>query len=292
MAVQTVKKYNYEKPISVESPPFFQVESVSMDTSCVINRSHQAEHYKIFYIEKGDGDYQIDFQKFSIHGAGIFFLSPGQTLTIDAEKFKFGYRISFNRDFYCVQMHGKEIACNGVLFNNVHRAAFLQLEHADKETFCRQVQSMIDELKNPGPAHQEMLETYLRLFLIESLRIQSKQNIPAAVEEDSKSATVSEFITLVDTHFREIHAVSGYAEKLFITPKSLSKRLKAHNYKTPTEVIRDRIVLEAKRDLLYSDKSVQEIAYDLGFEDPAYFGRVFKKAAGVSPQGFKTEFAG
>ena len=86
-------------------------------------------------------------------------------------------------------------------------------------------------------------------------------------------------------------ALSEYAELLFVSPKSLTKRLKALDHKTPTNIIRDRIILQAKRDLRFTDKSVKEIAFELGFEDPAYFTRLFKKSEAVSPLQYRTAYS-
>ena len=61
-------------------------------------------------------------------------------------------------------------------------------------------------------------------------------------------------------------------------------------YKKPTEIVRDRIILEAKRQLRYSEKAIKEIAYDLGFEDPTYFNRIFKKAESVSPKQYRVNY--
>ena len=105
---------------------------------------------------------------------------------------------------------------------------------------------------------------------------------------NGENRLVGDYIALVDKHFREIHSVSDYAERLFVSPKSLAKRLNALGHKTPKEILRDRIVLEAQRDLRYSDKSVKEIAFDLGFDDPAYFTRYFKKATGQSPLNYRS----
>jgi AraC-like DNA-binding protein len=149
---------------------------------------------------------------------------------------------------------------------------------------------MIRELENPGKAHREMLETYLRMFLIEVLRMYDERVDWEVKESDSESRLAEEFIALVEKHFRSMHAVSDYAEKLFVSPKSLAKRLNAHRYKTPTEIIRDRVVLEAKRDLRYTAKTIKEIAFELGFEDPAYFTRYFKKSAGESPQAYRDTY--
>ncbi|MEM6966110.1 MAG: helix-turn-helix transcriptional regulator, partial [Bacteroidota bacterium] len=163
------------------------------------------------------------------------------------------------------------------------------LQRKDVSTFAMIFQNMIRELENPGKAHRELLETYLRMLLIEALRKLDEAQ-PEPPPQDTANRLVGDFIALVDKNFRQIHAVSAYAEKLYVSPKSLSKRLHASGYKTPTEVIRNRIVLEAKRDLRYTQKSVKEIAFELGFDDPAYFTRFFKKAENQSPQAYRATF--
>lgn len=290
MSISSVQKYRYQEPLSGAVPVFFEVQRIQLETSCVANHNHRSDHYKIYFLEEGMGRYQIDFQGVEINGTGIFCLSPGQVLTVETESVKSGYEIAFNREFYCVETHGKEIACNGVLFNNVHRATSLQLSKEEAVTYQGLVGNMIRELERPGKAHREMLETYLRMFLIEVLRMSDERADWEAEVNDSESRLAEDFIALVEKHFRTIHAISEYAGKLFVSPKSLAKRLKAHGYKTPTEVVRDRVVLEAKRDLRYTSKTIKEIAFELGFEDPAYFTRYFKKATEESPQAYRDTY--
>ena len=290
MFISAAQTYSFQPKLDAASPNFFEVSRIQLEKSCIANRDHRAEHYKIFFIEEGSGQYQIDFNEFKIEGSGIFCLSPGQVLTVNSESMKSGYEIRFNREFYCVETHGKEIACNGVLFNNVHKATVIPLEKDELLIFQQTIQNIIRELEQPGKAHREILETYLRMFLIEALRqYDQKSMVTATAESDAPNRLTGDFIALVDKHFRELHAISDYAEKLFVSPKSLSKRLNADGYPTPTEVLRNRIMIEAKRDLRYTQKSIKEIAFDLGFEDPAYFTRYFKKAAGQSPANYRTE---
>ncbi|MEO1713481.1 MAG: helix-turn-helix domain-containing protein, partial [Bacteroidota bacterium] len=99
--------------------------------------------------------------------------------------------------------------------------------------------------------------------------------------------TIRKFNFLVDMHFREKRKVKDYAELLFKSPKTLSNLFAIYNQRSPQQIIQDRIVLEAKRLLKYTDRSNQEVAYDLGFEDPAYFSRFFRKNTGLSPSAFK-----
>ena len=289
MALAKIKSYQYT-PTKNQASAQFAVEKVQLETSCRNYQSHRSEAYKIFFVEEGSGKYQIDFQDIEITGSGIFFLSPGQALQVLEEHLSRATQISFNREFYCIETHGKEIACNGVLFNNMHKGTYLNLDESTGVLFKGFIQKLVDELENPGRAHREMLETYLRLILIEALRLNEIEHSAMAVSSEQESRMVGDFIALVDKNFRSIHSVSAYAEQLFISPKSLAKRLKLEGYPRATEIIRDRIVLEAKRDLRYTQKSIKEIAIDLGFEDPGYFTRLFKKAETNSPQNYRLSF--
>lgn len=290
MSIRSVQRYTFEDSQQLTNPPHFEIAAINLETSCVANENEQSKYFKIYWIEEGMGEYQIDFKQFSIQNSGLFFLSPGQILTVNTEKVKSGYQISFDKDFYCVETHGKEIACNGVLFNNVHKATMIPLEKEDKPYFVDVLEKMISEIEHPGPAHRALLETYLRMFLIGALRKWKTSHALPEVEEDDSSQLAGEFIALVEKQYANHHSVSDYASQLGVSPKSLTKRLHLHGYPTPTTIIRDRIVLQAKRALRFTEKTVKEIAFDLGFEDPAYFTRYFKKSEGISPLAYKEQF--
>lgn len=283
MSLRTITKYTYGSSLQEHQIPHFSVNEISVDIHCSAIEDQVSDYYKIYWIEDGSGTYEIDFTTFDIEGAGVFCLSPGQIFSVHNEKVKRAYEISFDKDFYCVEVHGKEIACNGLLFNNVHRATGISIPEAEISSFSVIVQNMIAEFKNQGNAHREMLETYLRMLMIQTLRHIDLQELKENKETHQQNQTVIDFIALVDKDFKAIHAVSEYAAKLYISPKSLTKKLNALGYPTPTRIIRDRIMIEAKRALKYTSENVKEIAYELGFEDPAYFSRLFAKAEGVTP---------
>jgi len=287
MALTTTAKYTFSDHALKENQPHFEVTSLHLDTHCVAFKNEVTDRYKIFWVEDGSGEYSVDDIEFSIEGSGVFCLSPGQIFSVRSEKIKSAYQISFDKDFYCVETHGKEIACNGLLFNNVHRATVVNVPKEEVAMFQSLVSQMITELENKGSAHQVMLETFLRMFLIQTLRLQETQEATTTSVTHQQDPLVQEFIALVDKNFREEHTVAGYAEKLFIAPKSLSKKLNALGYPTPLQVIKNRIILEAKRKLKFTDSSVKEVAFDLGFEDPGYFTRLFGKAVGQSPAKYR-----
>lgn len=287
MALTTKETHIFQDFKLKDQSPFFEVTSLKVDTYCVANQNEISDYYKIYWIENGTGTYQIDFKEFTIEGTGIFCLSPGQVFTIKNEKVKSAYQIAFDKDFYCVETHGKEIACNGLLFNNVHRATAISVKEEEKALFQNIIDQMVVELKSKGSAHREMLETYLRMFLIQTLRIVNHQKPTIKDITTKQNNLAQDFIALVEKHFRTEHSVTSYAEKLFVAPKSLAKRLHALDYPSPSQIIKDRLVLEAKRQLKFSTKTVREIAFELGFEDPAYFSRLFSKNAGISPAQYR-----
>ena len=283
MAISSINNYTYKDKNVLEHHPHFAVNRISVDTYCSAFEDQVSEYYKIYWIEDGSGTYDIDFTSFNIIGSGVFCISPGQIFSVRNEKVKIAYEISFDKEFYCVETHGKEIACNGLLFNNVHRATGVSIPKSDIPIFSTIIDNLIKEFDNPGNAHREMLETYLRMFMIQTLRQIDEQELSKGAESHKKNQTAIDFIALVDKQFRTVHSVREYAAQLFISPKSLTKKLNALGYPTPTKVIRERLIIEAKRALKYSTENVKEIAFDLGFEDPAYFSRLFAKEEGMTP---------
>lgn len=128
----------------------------------------------------------------------------------------------------------------------------------------------------------------IKQLIIQATRAWKKQNLrgsslPVPGEED----LFRNFSRLVEIHFRSKHSVAEYADLLSIAPKTLSTRLKRLKLDNPNDVIKNRIVLEAKRLLMYTDSSIKEVAYQLGYDDPAYFSRVFSQCSGCTPAAFR-----
>jgi AraC family transcriptional regulator, transcriptional activator of pobA len=141
-------------------------------------------------------------------------------------------------------------------------------------------------MQNQALAQYELLVSYLKIFLITASRLKTEQQPEAkqAVEDLKEPFILQNLKDSIEKDFKTKHSASDYADALNISSKALAKITKTYFNKTLTELISERIVIEAKRELYLTNKSVKEIAYELGYEDEHYFSRFFKTNADVSPQ--------
>jgi AraC-like DNA-binding protein len=154
------------------------------------------------------------------------------------------------------------------------------------------VESIKRELEDEDSSMEEMLRIFLKQIIIQSTRIWKKAHQVSSEEARQEVEFSRNFSQLVEWHYTRHHTVAEYADLLNITPKALNKRVTRHTDDTPNDIIKKRIVLEAKRLLVHTGLSVKEIGYKLGYDDPSYFIRLFTKQADVTPQGFRQQYQG
>ena len=278
MAIQNLKTYKYQD--------IFSLQTVQFEKACVVNRPEQINNYRIFWIREGKGNYQIDFNSYSFNSNVIFFLSPGQMFSIDSEEIKEAYQLSFNRDFYCIQTHDTEVACNGFLFNNIYETPFVSPSTKETARLDRILTNLIEEFELEETAKYDMLQSFLKQFIVYSVRVKKEYDV---IKEDTETKLFKDFSLLVEQNFKKLHSVTEYANRLGLSPKSLTKNFQKNGSQIPSDFIKSRIITEAKRQLLYTNSAVKYIAFDLGFNDPAYFSRFFTKATGQSPKEFQKQ---
>ncbi|AQS94470.1 AraC family transcriptional regulator [Polaribacter sp. BM10] len=279
MAVQDIVKHTFKD--------IFSVSTVRFDKACTIDHSVQQNAYTIYWIQEGSGTYNIDFKQYQFDDNVLFFLSPGQVFTVDSEQIKTAYKLTFVKDFYCIQTHDAEVACNGILFNNIYETPFVKPCKKDTYKLDFILTSLLEEFQQNETAQYDMLQAYLKQFIISAVRVKKENHV---VKEDVETRLFKDFSLLVEQNYKTLHSVTDYAKRLGLSPKSITKHFQKAGTTSPSEFIKNRILLEAKRLLIYTDKTVKEIAFELGFNDPAYFTRFFTKAISKSPLQFKKDY--
>ncbi len=196
---------------------------------------------------------------------------------------------SFNREFYCIKDHDHEVSCNGILFFGTSDHPIITLDEDQQKKFELLFAVFEDEFKTKDNIQEEMLEMLLKRLIIKLTRLAKVQFISEEANE-SQVDIIRKFNVLVEQHFKTKHQVADYADLLFKSPKTLSNLFLKLGQHSPLQIIHNRIALEGRRLLVYTDKTAKEIAYDLGYEDASAFHKLFKKNVGKTPQAFKSQF--
>lgn len=198
--------------------------------------------------------------------------------------------LRFNRPFYCIADHDSEVGCKGVLYFGSSNVPKVQLEEENVQVLDPLWRLLEKEMQAHDNLQLEMLQMLLKRLLILCTRLYKQQQDYLSLPE-SNLAVVREFNFLVEAHFRKKHTVAEYAELLHKSPKTLSNLFHKIGDKTPLAIIQERRLLEAKRALAYTQESISEIGYEIGFPDVQTFGRFFKRYAGCSPSEFRKQAA-
>ncbi|WP_282161882.1 helix-turn-helix domain-containing protein [Ulvibacterium marinum] len=192
----------------------------------------------------------------------------------------------FNREFYCIRDHDEEVSCNGILFFGTQDIPIVSIPENQRPKFNLLYQVFVEEFSTPDNIQGDMLQMLLKRLIIICTRLAKEQHIVKKLDNEQVDV-IRKFNVLVDTHYKTKRKVSDYADMLYKSPKTLSNLFAIYNQKSPQQIILDRLALEAKRLINFTDKQNQEIAYELGFNDPAHFSRFFKKMIGQSPTKYR-----
>jgi AraC family transcriptional activator of pobA len=261
----------------------------SFDDNSYFDHVQRNNYFSVIWVTEGTGKIKADFSEYDFTAGTLFAFGPYQPFMLSSTGAIKGFAIHFHTDFFCIFKHHQEVACSGVLFNNIYHPPFLQINEVTAATFVMLLEQIKTEMQNPALAQYELLVSYLKIFLITASRLKALQQ-PEALQEitgNDEPFILQKLKDNIEQHFKTKHTASDYADLLNITPKALAKITKTHFNKTLTNLIAERIIIEAKRELYLTDKPVKEIAYELGYSDEAYFSRFFKTNADVSPQMFR-----
>lgn len=251
----------------------------------LVQELHRHNFFFVLFLEKGKGEHSIDFTNYPVDDYSVFFMRPGQVHQLTLQQGSKGYLMQFNRDFYTP----KEEPVNFVLRKVSHKN-HCPLSVEKFRRLLSQLSFIFEEYNQKQDHYKEVVKASLEILFVELVR-QSKS--PKEITNDSNKYSqnqLEEFLELLQKHIVTHKQVTQYTEMMHLTTFQLNKITKETVGKSCSQLINEQIVLEAKRSLLATVNQVNQIAFDLGFEDPSYFIRFFKKHTNQSPEAFRKNF--
>lgn len=249
---------------------------------------HRHDFYTIYWIKKGKLLHTIDAVTHEVKKNTLFFVAPGQVHNLQATEKIDGYMIAFREAFMCLKDQSQVSGINSGLFFNNQFSSVLQLDDEQEKDIEAIIRLMMKELALREPEYETALHGLLRYFLVLASRIKGESlSISSEQHAAHNSSIFLKFKNLIEEKYQYLKNVSDYAGLLHIKPVLLNEISKQLSGITAGEHIRNRVILEAQRYLYNTDLTAKEIAYKLGFDDPHYFSRFFKKYTNQSPSEFK-----
>lgn len=246
---------------------------------------HRHTFFYVLVLEKGAGEHVIDFISYPIHDNSVFFIRPCQVHQLALKAGSKGYLIEFNADFYMPP----DTAAMQVLRKVSHKN-YCPVEEERFKNMQSILAGMLQEFNGKQERYLDVIKSTLNIFFIELSRQSRSPSSIAQHNDDFMQERLEEFIELVERNMVTNKEVSFYAGQLHITNYQLNAITKATLGRTPSDIINEHIILQAKRNLLATTSQVNQVAYDLGYEDVSYFIRFFKKHTGHSPEAFRQNF--
>ncbi|EMQ95496.1 Transcriptional regulator, AraC family [Xanthomarina gelatinilytica] len=257
----------------------------------LIHIPHRHDFYLCVLFTKGAGVHEIDFNAYKIQSGKVFFLKPGQTHYWKFETKPEGFIFFHSQAFY--ELHFLEHRLQSFpFFYSLQNPPVLQLSQEKLLDLSLKFQELYIEYLEMNVFREVKIVNLMSYIYIELTRVYSK---PVSSDFGCSSnyyAIFEKLEALIDHHFYKQKLPKFYAEKLCVSTKHLNRIVKETINKTTSQLISERVILEAKRLLVHSKDQLTEIGNTLGFSDDAYFSKYFKSKTGITPSGFRKKYMG
>lgn len=277
--VRHIKDSFFEDRFSIRA-----IESLLVEGD-LLHDLHRHDFYFVLFVKSGAGEHEIDFIKYEVDNYSVFFIRPGQVHQLKLKKGTTGFMLQFTTDFYAPRENP-----SNVVLRKVSNKNHCHLSTKRFEKIAVLLQTIFQEFAQKQDRYKEVVKASLDIIFIELVR-QSRN--PNNITNETNLYAQERLEELQDLLEKNIHTkkqVSEYAEMLSITPYQLNAITKTSLQKTASELINEHITLEAKRILISTGNQVNQVADMLGYDDPSYFIRFFKKQTGFTPETFRQNF--
>jgi len=250
-----------------------------------ISIPHRHSFFLTVLFTQGSGIHEIDFERYEIRAGSLFMLNPGQTHHWELSEDIEGVIFFHSQIFFDVQFSQQSVY-NFPFFYSVHNPSALFLEadsyHKVKEQFLQ----LLHEFQKPDIQSAQKLASLLNCLYIDLSRLYLQGEKQLLLRVEQNSSYLRQLESLIEKNYKSEKSAAAYADQLNISMRHLNRLTQKTLNKSTTQLITERVILEARRLLVYHSSSLAEIAYQLGYEDYAYFSRLFKKWTGQTPSEF------
>ena len=244
--------------------------------------------YVALWVTEGAGEHYIDFTAYTIQPNSLYFLTPGQVHFWEIDSSVSGIAILFKEEFFFLNQLKHDFLHQFDFYHRTDKEPVIYLCPERVDYFEKLFESLLYEYKSREFGRSIVISSLLQLLLVQAQREYHTNKTEHAMM--TGSVLTSQYQKLITEHFLTRRTVQEYAELLCVTPGYLTETVKKVTGLPAGVLIRQRIVLSAKRLLVHTNQTISEICYQLNFNDPSYFCRFFKREAGQSPAMYRKDF--
>lgn len=248
---------------------------------------HRHEYYAIIFIEEGTGIHYVDFNEYKVEDKSIFFILPGQMHQLLFFSPPKGRIVLFTDDFLMANAIPEKMINDIYLFNEYGISPPLTVADTQMPVYKNILTQMEYFTQSLESYTTEAFGSLVRLFLIQSNNQCSLMKSDNTQLAEGGNHLIRPFKQLLEKRFAANHMVADYASELAVTADYLNKTLKSLTGVSAKDHIQNKLIIEAKRSLIFSEISNKELAFYLGFEESAHFNNFFKKMTGLTPSEFR-----
>lgn len=242
---------------------------------------HKHDFFQVMLVTSGRGFHQIDFEKHKVLPGQMFLMKPGQMHSWELGKTVKGFIVEFNTQ----SLNAFKESAALIEDFSLSPDAYTFTNKKNFNEIIELTKTMINEFEKQREMHDLCLQGLLTSFLVQIIR-----SYQSNLKQHKTLSIIERFKDLLEKNFKEAHSVEFYAHELNVSPKALTMQFSRSLGKPPSQLIQDRLLLEAKRFLSFSQLSIADIGYELGFEDANYFSRFFRKHMKMTPARFRKDF--
>lgn len=266
---------------------FIHIESIatrSEYSAWVIKPHRHGKLLQIVFIERGNAEIELDNQKISVKLPTAIIVPPNAVHGFQFTPCTQGYVLTIAEPIVNQATQSRASGYLRALSVKPQVVTFMR-DSNYLPTLSRLLNEMTEEFEHYWEGRHHMIEWMSKMILMTLYREIDQQQL--LDDKSSEHSKFNEFCQVIEIHFREHWSVDQYADFLGISVSTINRLCKQHRDTSAKQFIHERMFTEAKRRLIYTQANVDQIAFQLGFDDPAYFSRFFKRKAGISPKQYR-----